>query len=480
MNAVLRPIEKEVRALMVPWMAAAALFGVPLLLEWRVRPVFGIVVFTASAIVLGAMSIGHELSDRTLGWALAHPVSRSRLLATKVGVAALMLTALALMVNLLDGMDLRISREFPNDWVPLAVTLGIDGLLLALWFTLVTRDPLAGVVLAGAALALVWRLPALLVIPGAFEVSVRVWALRGLAVLGALAGWYTFTRLEVTDGSRSLDLTAWWPVARGRASAFETQSSVQRSPLWQLAWKELHLQQLSLAAAGIYFAVSGIAIVANRAGLGLPGFTIVNSVYGTLASVMFGSMAIAEERRSGVWGWQASLPIRAWKQWALKLNVALGSKLLLVSGLQLLIFLSVSPYEFGSLEEYEALVHSLAYSLAVGVGMTILAFYVSSFSSSGIRASLVTLVTIVVMQILIQSTLMFISRFGFGASQTLALTPPIQFVIAAGVAAVMLRLSFINYKYSDPVSGVPRQAMALAASVIAVVALATIVVGVIG
>ena len=62
------------------------------------------VAYGLGAVALGALSMGHEYTGRTLSLLLTQPVSRWRLFAVKSGIAALMLVALAAVAwPVLDG-----------------------------------------------------------------------------------------------------------------------------------------------------------------------------------------------------------------------------------------------------------------------------------------------------------------------------------------------------------------------------------------
>ena len=95
---------KELRALL-PWWGAVVitLLALGQLIDPRmVWPVnsptavgIGVCVYIIGSIALGALSIGHEYSHRALPMLLAQPISRTRVLATKLGVLAVLLAALA-------------------------------------------------------------------------------------------------------------------------------------------------------------------------------------------------------------------------------------------------------------------------------------------------------------------------------------------------------------------------------------------------
>ena len=74
---------KEARALSTTWALAAA--SLVALSFWRTSPAFelGVAAYLAGAVFLGAESIGHEYSNRTLSMLLSQPIDRRRLYAQK-------------------------------------------------------------------------------------------------------------------------------------------------------------------------------------------------------------------------------------------------------------------------------------------------------------------------------------------------------------------------------------------------------------
>src|SRR5688572_20547112 len=103
-GALRRQVWKELRALL-PWWGAVvvAIFACgqagrlntmslgDLQAVWSA----GLLAFVAGSVALGAMSIGHEYTYRTLPALLAQPISRARLLGTKLAVLALLLAGLS-------------------------------------------------------------------------------------------------------------------------------------------------------------------------------------------------------------------------------------------------------------------------------------------------------------------------------------------------------------------------------------------------
>jgi len=129
-------IAKEVRALLPVWvvsglvLVADAVFG-----PVRVIPL-GLLAYGVGAVALGALSIGHEYTHRTLGILLAQPSSRRRILLIKQSVLAAMLLslfALAEAVVLEGGHE---SQPTLDEFV-LIVMPTLCGLFVAPWLTMI-------------------------------------------------------------------------------------------------------------------------------------------------------------------------------------------------------------------------------------------------------------------------------------------------------------------------------------------------------
>ena len=88
------PIYKEVRALALPWLAILACMVAPRVVDApRLGPI-AVIAYVLGTAALGALSIGHEYTGRTLSLLLSLPARRERLLAVKLGVLAALLLPL--------------------------------------------------------------------------------------------------------------------------------------------------------------------------------------------------------------------------------------------------------------------------------------------------------------------------------------------------------------------------------------------------
>jgi hypothetical protein len=328
--------------------------------------------YSAGAVILGALSIGQEYSYGTLPQLLTHPGLRTRVLGTKLAVLSMLLASLTALAFFAwrDEALLGFATEFEK-LAALAIPVAA-GFFLAPWMTMVGRSPLGGALLASIVPAAFW------ILGTAFQLPARLWwaGAVAIALFGALMTWRTFTRLEVgTDHQREIDVFV--PFAR-RGTSPQPQNAFTA----QLK-KELRLQQLTLIAAGLYI---GVWLIGAAASLVAPlafhqvafdqlrGFPL-GPLFAAIVPMMAGAVAIAEERRLRVHQWHNLLPMSAWRQWLIKAGVALT--LAMVLGFVLASILDQRSYRppLGPL--------TTAFLCAA-------ALYMSSISSSTLRAMLAT------------------------------------------------------------------------------------------
>ena len=162
-----------------------------------------------------------------------------------------------------------------------------------------------------------------------------MFAIRGLA---AIAGWWTFARLEVIEGHRDIALPGWLTFAPRRDLRSSTRSG---HFVRALLAKELRLQQITYVLAVLYAAtVLTLPWLSTETSATLydarGGLTVL---YAGFAALLIGSLSSAQERHLGTLEWQALQPVPAWKQWALKVSV--GWMLAIVLGVALPIVLGI-------------------------------------------------------------------------------------------------------------------------------------------
>lgn len=182
----------------------------PLVLMMLVWPVF--------ALAIGAMTVASEMSDGSLRFLLSRPVSRSRIWATKVGVAAasyvLVVLGSSAIAVLFDYTVSGRSRllSFDRDLglsVIAAVLIGalfVGAHYCSLFFRRPLAAALAGAVVVGAMAAVVSALWMVFVQPSAWARQVY-WSLGAstgipLATAGLLfAAWWVFSRGDLFGGN---------------------------------------------------------------------------------------------------------------------------------------------------------------------------------------------------------------------------------------------------------------------------------------
>jgi hypothetical protein len=385
------PVIKEARALLPLWAACMLAVGARALGGYVVPPV-AVVAYALGGIVLGAQSVGHEYTYRTLGLLLAQPVSRGRLFLTKAAVLAIMLLTLTLLASVSVFDDRAFTRALGWLGGPALLVPAMLGMLVAPWITMLCRNVLAGVVFT-------ITLPALLLI-AADVLSVAVldlnsaaaiddfkrtmfwWGTIGLSAAGAVGSWWSFSRLEAIDGrGADIQLPSWVGGVQAERAPADRSRIPRRGPVRALLGKEVRLQQMTFVVALLFVSawlvLSTLERMDPERNFALSALTVL---YLGLLSLLIGALASAEERQMGTLEWQVLLPIAWWKQWSVKAAGAIGLALLLGVAVPLVLGL-LSPSGDGGF----TLRGWMAVSALV-VMLTSLSLYVSSLSSSGVRA----------------------------------------------------------------------------------------------
>jgi hypothetical protein len=466
--AVLPPsIAKEVRALAAPWLACVAcVLVITLSDEPRLVGPLAVIAYLVGTVGLGALSIGHEYTGRTLSLLLTLPARRERLLATKLGVLAVMLLGLWVLAEALvfSGMPGPADAKQMISLIPL-----ICGLFLAPWLTMACRSSIAGTVFA-------LTIPSVLVVMGellgvatyghgpvmeAFRMTFVWFGTLGLCTIGAVMSWRMFMRLEAIEGrDQEVRLPEWTSASAVGAAA---PHLTRHNPVWLLVKKELRLQQMSLVFAALYvlewlFIVS-LASVSNWKYGYL--FTSLSFLHVGLLPLLIGSSASAGERQIGTLEWQVLLPMTAAKQWAVKVGVVFGLSIVLALGLptvlsyfgdQILGGMPSSPFRSGP-------AMTIAFLLATG------SLYVSSLCSTGLWALVMSLPVTVGSWTFLNVVL---ERVGLRIFVIALIPTEVKLLLVAGFIGIVLRFAFTNHRSADrPAARVWRQAIVMAAYVTA-------------
>lgn len=413
-------IQKEIRALAPTFAATLLLTALTTFQEdWLAIP-----VYYFGAMTLGALSVGHEYSSRTLSMLLAQPVSRARLLRAKVLVLVPML--LALLVVAAARLPLRRGDDaMVMVWMP-----PVAALCLAPWLTMITRNVIAGAVFSAGLPGTVWGICELIALAvygetragNTFRLVLYSVAASAICATGAILAIRTFLNLEVIDGR---DAPLELPRALRGSSDARWLEGTRRNAVWMLVKKELHLQQLTFAVAGAY--VSTFLAIWLLIKSGSPEaddvFTIVTVLYAVMLAVLVGALSSAEERHFGTLDWQLMLPFASAWQWTIKVATSLTLALLLAVGLPSLFTVGFDPAR----RQFIVLV----------IVITSCAMYVSSRSSSGIRALLVSFAVLPVAVLLIRAA----DPFEFPIDGDAAVM-----LIGLVLAVVALRRGLIHYR----------------------------------
>ncbi len=425
--------------------------------------------YFVGAAALGALSMGHEYTGRTLNLLLSLPARRSRLLANKLAVLAMMQLALGGVAYTLVFGDARLPQT-ARDTASLVPAL--CGLFVAPWLTMVCRSAIGGAVFAMA-------LPGTLLVMGeligtslygqgsgmqAFRLTFVWLGTLALCVVGAVLGWWTFMRLEVIDGPA--EHLSFARLLQSSASTQSTARVTRRHPIVLLVTKELHLQQLPVAIA-VIFVLIWIAVVGGTTWAAHPAYgsaiIALTILYGGLLPLVIGASASAGERQMGTLEWQVMQPISASKQWWIKVGIVLGLSMTLALGLPMLLMYFADLARVtgaGPFGEREWWIVMPVMLLASG------SLYVSSLSSSTLWALVMSVPAALGPWIFLNVTMDWfrISWFPAATRNPTVLT----LLLVTGFIAIVLRFAFTNHRSADRPDGrVWTQIVLLAASVTA-------------
>lgn len=454
---------KEIRALFPVWMACVlAIVAVRLIGDPRFY-VLGLLTSAFGALALGALSLGHEYSHRTLALFLTQPARRARLLAVKLAVLTPMLLALTTVAWLAVLTPLQVhsatgARFWDGDWPQMTVLLLpiLCGLFVAPLLTMLCRSPLAGMVFAIMVPVLVGLTAQLLAVAAygsaaavveasrSFAVAVFWWGMAGVCTVAAALNWLMFRRLEAIDGpDQDLQLPPRWSLSRAPA----TSGSARRHPVWLLAKKELGIQQMAFVVAGLYLVcwvtLSFLRYVAPA--LAGPPLGAMAVLYSALLALLVGSLGSAEERQYGTIEWQTLLPMASWQQWVVKATTAIFLAVLLgIAWPALLAYLHPSPDD----------IRPNGWFAGAVIALTASSLYVSSLSPSGVKALLLSIPAIWLVVAVLGFLTAQIDRALYMSSgrPIAAATGSAAYLalwLAAGFFALVLYFGMLNHRSSE-------------------------------
>jgi hypothetical protein len=489
--AMLPAMSKEVRALALPWIACVTCMLV--IAVTNAPYVFGPLAFFAYLVGtagLGALCIGHEYTGRTLSVLLTLPVRRERLLATKLGVLAVMLLTLW---GVADAFVFNVMPAPAAEKQMAALIPLVCGLFLAPWLTMACRSAVAGSVFA-------LTIPGFLVVLGellgvatygygpdmhSFRMTFVWFGTLGVCGLGAVMTWRMFTRLEAIEGPGQDMRLPHWLTGRS-ADRTAARQLTRHHPVWLLVKKELRLQQLPLALTALYvlqwfFTITTLASVSDPSYGYL--FSVLTMLHVGLLPILIGSFASAGERQIDTLQSQLLLPMAAWKQWAVKVGVVFASSMVLGLGLPRVLLPVTQSAGVTAGVNAIPFTESQAATLAVLL-LASGSLYISSLCRSGLWALIMSLPTVVGSALFLQLSFQWLANPAYAAVRSLTgqplprfsgfyVYPPqaLSYLLIAGVIAIALRFAFINHRSADrPAKRVWVQAIVMAAFVAAGIA----------
>ena len=388
-TAVLSPaLSKEIRALLPLWGASIAAMAAAFV--WREGhrlllpgPILALFAYVVGSLAIGAQSVGQEYTIRTLPMLLSQPADRRRMYLLKFVVSAVMLLTLAALAE----------TTFAKVWRPESARFSVvilpllGGLFLAPFLTMICRSTLAGMILGPSAMGLTWFATLGIAWFGfgidteaANDMILGRWTLGMIVVcpVVGLHGWRRFRELEATDSaSPALHLPRWLTRAQGQR---------RYHPLRALAVKELHLQQMAFVITGLHIIGWAILVLLQRYVPSMATFPVgaVLLLYSIGLAIVIGALASAEERQHATLDWQLLQPSPAWQQWMVKVGVSFG--LALLFGIGVPVFLN----QLTPVESFRAIRMSADLMVLI-VLLTASSIYISSLSSSGVRAMVLSL-----------------------------------------------------------------------------------------
>lgn len=437
-------IVKECRALLPAWAAAAG--AILLCALFRDLSPFGVPAYFIGAVTLGAMSMGHEYSHRTMGLMLTLPVARSRVLLTKLAVLAAMLMLLALLARLVIPFG-RDAARFAGAIVGLPV---VSALFITPYLTIVTRSPVGGAVFTLGIAGMVTVAGEWIGINrfgytanvDSFRVNFVWYALSLLSALSAALMWQTSSRLQVLDGpGRMIDFSP--------AATSPSPSLSRKNPMWLLVMKELRVQQLAFAVAALYVVMFAITAVRTRGTIQHSSLPLILSVmYAGMLTLLIGATASAEERHLRTLDAQLLVPMPLSRQWMIKIGVvvALTAVLALLLPLALVDTFTTSPI---ALSATQTLLHPRAVLMLLAISA--LSVYVSTVTASGLSALLVSVPSAFAAVSFVMKLSRELQKFVYSldGSPDWRIVDRVTVVAALGVIGLVLGFAFSNHRTAD-------------------------------
>jgi ABC-type transport system involved in multi-copper enzyme maturation permease subunit len=336
MNTKTTRILKEARPLFWPWCAVALAGVVPLVYPLAWTPLIYLIGFFIIP-VLATLSLGNEFQHRTLSLLLSQPVGRMEIWGEKLSVTIVAIVSAVLVFSLaLRATSYRPDRQelaFAVAWI-FAITAS------ATFWTLFTKSTVGGVALNIGVQSFIsfvvpwanladWLRARGYLSPGNPIVPSTV-TFVFLCYAGVMVwlGGRTLVRFQVTGGMASDDLLMAGPDVMPGALAGGLRCRPTGAVL-NLIRKELHLLRpvwlISLLAAVSWACLALFGLLHQRGSTrNFETAVVIVGVISTLMiAILAGSTSLGEERTSGTHSWHMTLPVSAFRQWLIKLFMAL-------------------------------------------------------------------------------------------------------------------------------------------------------------
>ncbi|HXT68957.1 MAG TPA: hypothetical protein VN700_04340 [Vicinamibacterales bacterium] len=418
-------------------------------------PMAAMLAHVVGCAALGALAIGQEYSNRTLGQLLAQPIDRRVLLGLKTAVTAILVGLLFLTSH----AAITVSQIFPFYRAQGGMEIyvygpAIAGLSLAPLLTMLCRGALAGAVFSIALPALGAMLASMYGVD--FATAWRVFV--GVAVAAFAATWIVFSRLSVVDGQAAVEgpsrlFNRPMPDVRDAATPSTTGGWLR-----SLVGKELRLQLMTFVVSGLYllsWAVFSIARTVDPQSVYTASF-VMTGFHGVVIATLAGALPAAEERHLGAAEWQVLLPVSSSRQWMVKSAMAVSVALTLAIGVPFLLHtIAPAPDDL-----------SFDWLQVLGVlTLTTGGLYISSMSTTGLRAALSSLplfaasllfgaivlesISHLARQLALPAVATLASWSGISSMSAMHLARTGFVLLAVGLWAVLIRLGLANYRSAD-------------------------------
>lgn len=397
-------IKKEIRNLLPACLAGMALMTLTILTPAKSMPLFLLLAFCTSCVLVSITSLGTDLLHATLPVEMALPISRERRWRERHLVLLLMLGLVcAVYAGIVYERFVLLSLPtFTSLELLVAAIFAVPLLTVALgtFFTLWLGDTGA----AGISTAISGLVIASIVVHiDGLQVfaSTKIVPIILTGVIASLFMWLASRKFVGFEDYNPL--TKPFAVS-STARASGTSSKRKPGTVVRLARTELRLQTINL------FACSAIWLTSTLFNAGGPSWSwhAAASVAWVLIwpfPLLFGAASIAEEHRQGMHAYRLSLPVSACRQWIIKFATNCG--LSLVIGIGTLVLLDLQGFAIDGQNPLDYLLWFIVVSFAgVGVGMaasTLATSYISALGIPVLFAAAAAVVGIVVPYLMPQS-----------------------------------------------------------------------------